>query len=255
MYILGFFAEYHVVKWQSRLKGLDLDDNDVSDYIGHLIMGVVIGGRLGYVLLYNLNDYLADPLKILRVWEGGMAFHGGLVGTILAGWWWCRKKGIRFADMADVTAVGVPIGLAFGRFGNFINGELWGKVTDVPWAMVFPLGGPEPRHPSQLYELILEGFVLLSVLFAYSRWRPPTGALFWTFLAGYGLIRFTIEMFRNPDPQFFSPSNPTGAVLGPLSMGQVLSLPMILAGVGMLAFLYWKRNPKNTFTQPSAGTE
>ncbi len=252
MYILGFLAEYQVLRWQNRIRGLALDENDIGDYLGHLIMGVVIGGRLGYVLLYNPMQYLSKPWEILYVWQGGMAFHGGLIGTIVAGWWWARKKGIPFGLIADITAVGVPIGLALGRFGNFINGELWGRVTDVPWAMVFPGGGPLPRHPSQLYELLLEGVALFTTLFIYSTRKPPQGALFWTFLAGYGLIRFTIEFFRNPDPQFITATNPAGAVLGPFSMGQTLSLPMIGIGIGMLIYVHLrKRTPNNSFTQPS----
>lgn len=263
MYILGFIAEYQVLRWQNRVRNLGLDDNDISDFVGHLIMGVILGGRLGYVLLYNPAQYLARPWEIAYVWQGGMAFHGGLIGTILAGWWWSRKKGIPFSAIADITVVGVPIGLALGRFGNFINGELWGKVTDVPWAMVFPTAptpwAPDglPRHPSQLYELLLEGIALLAILVFYSTRKPPNGALFGTFLAGYGLIRFTIEFFRNPDHQFVTPTNPTGAVLGPLSMGQTLSLPMVLGGIALIAWAYWrrdgggKRSPNNSFTQIS----
>ena len=148
--------------------------------------------------------------------------------------------------------MGVPIGLALGRFGNFINGELWGKVTDVPWAMVFPNGGPFPRHPSMLYEMLLEGFVLFTVLFLMARRNPPHGALLATFLAGYGLIRFVVEFFRNPDAQFITPTNPAGAVFGPFSMGQTLSLPMIAIGLGVLIYVYWrarKQTPKEPLTQ------
>lgn len=254
MYILAFWIEYMILRWQNRIRGLDLSDNDLGDFLGHLIFGVIIGGRLGYVLVYNPAQYLTNPLEIFAVWHGGMSFHGGLVGTIVAGWWYCRRKGISFPLIADMTVVGVPIGLALGRFGNFINGELWGKVTDVPWAMVFPSGGPLPRHPSMLYEMILEGFGLFTVLFLMARTRPPHGALLATFLAGYGLIRFVIEFFRNPDAQFITPSNPTGAVFGPFSMGQTLSLPMMIIGVGALVFLYWragKQNPKEPLTQIS----
>ena len=237
------------------MRGLDLDDNDIGDFLGHLILGVVLGGRLGYVLIYNPMQYLPRPWEIFYVWNGGMAFHGGLVGVILAGLYWCRKKGIPFALMADMTVVGTPIGLALGRFGNFINGELWGRPTDAPWGMVFPTAPDAlPRHPSQLYEMLLEGFVLFTALWFYSRTKPPQGALFWAFLAGYGLIRFTIELFRNPDAQFITPTNPTGGVLGPLSMGQTLSLPMILLGIGMLVALHVrarKQDPKNPLTQIS----
>jgi phosphatidylglycerol:prolipoprotein diacylglycerol transferase len=253
MYIIGFFAEYHMLKWQSRFRGLSLDDNDIGDFIGHLILGVVLGGRLGYVLLYNPAQYFAKPWEVFFVWNGGMAFHGGLVGTIVAGWWWCRKKGVSFPLMADLTAVGAPIGLALGRFGNFINAELWGRPTDVPWAMAFPTA-PDglPRHPSQLYEMLLEGFFLLTALVLYSRRKPPEGALFGIFLAGYGIIRFIVELFRNPDAQFITETNPTGAVFGPFSMGQTLSLPMILIGLGVVVAVHVraaKQTPKNPLTQ------
>lgn len=257
MYILGFWLEYLILRWQNRVRGLGLSENDLGDFLGHLIFGVILGGRLGYVLIYNPGQYLANPLEIFAVWHGGMSFHGGLVGTILAGWWYCRKKGLSFPLLADMTVVGVPIGLALGRFGNFINGELWGKVTDVPWAMVFPSGGPLPRHPSMLYEMALEGFGLFTVLFLMARTNPPRGALMATFLTGYGLIRFTIEFFRNPDVQFITPANPSGAVLGPFSMGQTLSLPMILVGIAALVIVYRnaaKQSSKESLTQISPQT-
>lgn len=238
MYLLAFWAEYMMLKVQNKRLKLNLEDADLSDFVGHVIFGVVIGGRLGYILIYNPMQYLKDPLEIFAVWHGGMSFHGGLVGTIVAGWFWCRKRGVSFTSMADAAILGVPIGLALGRFGNFINGELWGKVTNVPWAMVFPTGGPEPRHPSQLYELGLEGFGLFGLLWFLSLRKTPKGVLFFVFLAGYGAIRFFIEIFRSPDQQFLSDTNPSGAILGMLSMGQILSLPMIAIGMAMTVRAY-----------------
>ncbi|MNL32119.1 Prolipoprotein diacylglyceryl transferase [compost metagenome] len=196
-----------------------------------LIMGVILGGRLGYILFYNLKDYLAHPLEILAVWHGGMSFHGGLVGTILAGWYYCRKHKLKFLEMADIVMVAVPLGLGLGRLGNFINAELWGRPSDLPWAMVFPtdpLG--LPRHPSQLYEFGLEGIVLFLLLFFMSTRRPKPGVLMGTFLIGYGAIRFSLEFLRNPDPQL-------GFVIGNLSMGQLLSVPMVVGGAALIAWV------------------
>ncbi|MBU6428270.1 MAG: prolipoprotein diacylglyceryl transferase [Cyanobacteria bacterium REEB65] len=238
MYLCAFWFEYWLLNHLNRRYALGFEEQDISDLIGHLILGVVLGGRLGYVLFYNLADYLRHPLEIFAVWHGGMSFHGGLIGTLMAGWWWCRKKGVSFLDLADLVIVGVPIGLALGRLGNFINGELWGKeAPTVPWAMVFPTGGPIPRHPSQIYELLLEGFFLFTLLlFLYSR-RVARGVVIGSFLTGYGCIRIFVEFFRNADPQFITPTNPNGDVLGlPLHMGQVLSVPMVVAGLTLIAW-------------------
>lgn len=229
MYGLGFFLTYLIVRSQTRRRQL-MSDSDVADFIMYLIMGVILGGRIGYILFYNFKEYLAHPLEILAVWHGGMSFHGGLVGTILAGWLYCRRMRLSFLEMADVVMVAVPLGLGLGRLGNFINAELWGRPASVPWAMVFPtdpLG--LPRHPSQLYEFGLEGIVLFAIMWGLSRLRLPNGTLLGTFLMGYGLSRIIVEFFRNPDAQL-------GFVLGPFSMGQLLSVPMVLAG---LALVLW----------------
>jgi phosphatidylglycerol:prolipoprotein diacylglycerol transferase len=191
------------------------------------VLGVVLGGRLGYVLFYKLEDYLADPLAILRVWEGGMSFHGGFLGVIVAMLLFARRRGISWLAVTDFIAPLVPLGLAAGRIGNFINGELWGRPTDLPWAMVFPQVDSLPRHPSQLYQFALEGVALFVILWLYARRPRPTGAVSALFLIGYGSFRFLAEFAREPD-----------AFLGPLalglSMGQWLSLPMVIAGVWLL---------------------
>lgn len=235
MYGIGFILTYFIVRAQVRRRQLPLPDSDVADFIMYMIMGVILGGRLGYILFYNLRDYLAHPAEMLAVWHGGMSFHGGLIGTVIAGYWFCRHKGLKFLEMADIVIVAVPLGLGLGRLGNFINDELWGRPTNVPWAMVFPsdpLG--LPRHPSQLYEFALEGIVLFLVLFLMSRRRPTPGVLMGTFLIGYGIIRFGLEFLRNPDAQL-------GFVLGPFSMGQLLSIPMVLAGIGLIAWVRSRR--------------
>jgi phosphatidylglycerol:prolipoprotein diacylglycerol transferase len=237
MYGLAFIIGYFVVKALAKRRELGLSDSDVMDFVTYLVLGVVLGGRLGYILFYGLSSYIQNPAEILAVWKGGMSFHGGAIGTVLAGWLYCRKRGLSFREMADITVVTVPIGLGLGRFGNFINAELWGRQTDVPWAMVFPTDPLQvPRHPSQLYELGLEGIVAFALLWIYFRTRPPVGSVFGLWLASYGAFRFFIEFFRNPDAHL-------GFVLGPLSMGQVLSFPMILVGIGLMVWAY--RQPKH----------
>jgi phosphatidylglycerol---prolipoprotein diacylglyceryl transferase len=209
-----------------------LQRRDIDDVIVWATLGVVLGGRLGYVLFYNLPHYLDFPLQALMVWQGGMSFHGGMLGVCLAALLFARGRGIPVSALADVAAAATPVGLCLGRVANFINGELWGRPGDVPWAMVFPFAGPEPRHPSQLYEAALEGVVLFGILavlvWAYGSLRRPwltTGM----FLAGYGLARIVSEFFREPDPQL-------GFLMGGLTMGMLLSIPMVLGGAGLAAY-------------------
>jgi len=221
MYVFGFIGGYFLVRWLAKKKKVDLPKDILQELISYLVIGVIAGGRLGYVLFYNLPFYLANPLEIFAVWRGGMSFHGGLIGASLMGWWFTKKHGLSFYRLADLCVVAVPIGLGLGRIGNFINGELYGRPTNVPWAVVFPQGGPVPRHPSQLYEAFLEGVVLFVVLLWLSERVQTEGVLLWTFIGGYGVARFLVEFFREPDPQL-------GFVLGPFSMGQILSLAMIL---------------------------
>jgi phosphatidylglycerol:prolipoprotein diacylglycerol transferase len=197
----------------------------------------MIGARLGYVLFYDLKAYLADPFEIVAIWHGGMSFHGGLIGVLLVGVlfsWRNRKSFWKIADLVIVTA---PIGLGLGRIGNFINGELYGRVTRVPWGMIFPKGGALPRHPSQLYESALEGGVLFLILWLMKDKKLPKGGLLAVFLFVYGVLRFFVEFFREPDAQL-------GFILGPFTMGQLLCFFMIIGGIALFAYRWNKEKKK-----------
>ena len=227
----------------------------VDDLLTWVILGVILGGRLGFVLFYEPGFYLANPAEIIKVWQGGMSFHGGFAGVIVATWLFCRANAIPPLRLADAMAVVAPIGIFFGRIANFINAELWGRPTDLPWGVIFPgeaaqacpgVTGPCARHPSQLYEAGLEGLLLGLILLALVRGgglRRP-GLAFGVFLAGYGLARMFVELFRVADAQFITPGNPLGHVIGGpvigLTMGQVLSLPMVLIGLA-LVLRAWRR--------------
>jgi phosphatidylglycerol---prolipoprotein diacylglyceryl transferase len=203
----------------------------IDDLVVYIAVGIIVGGRAGYVLFYNLPFFLANPAEIPKLWTGGMAFHGGLVGAVLGLWLFARRNKVPVLTVGDVVAAGVPFGLLFGRLANFIKPELWGRATDVPWAMVFPGGGPFPRHPSQLYEAALEGVVLLLVLaFAIHRGalRRP-GLIMGLFATGYGLARITAECFREPDVQL-------GYLFGGATMGMLLSLPLVAAGLALVNY-------------------
>ena len=200
-----------------------------DDLFFFCVLGVVLGGRLGYVLFYKPGYYVSHPLEILAVWQGGMSFHGGFLGVLLAMLYIARKYQTRSLVLTDFIAPLIPPGLAAGRMGNFINGELWGRTTDVAWGMVFRGAGPLPRHPSQLYQFALEGLLLFLILWLYSVKPRPTGAVSAMFLIGYGVLRFGAEFYREPDDFL-------GLLAFNLSMGQWLSLPMILAGIAMLAW-------------------
>lgn len=237
MYVFGFLISYLLVLYQIRRKDFGLSKPEIESLFFYLIIGLAVGARLGYVVFYNLGMYLRDPLEIFAVWRGGMSFHGGLVGVVAVGIIFSRKNRKSFWKLADLLTVTAPIGLALGRIGNFINGELYGRVTQVPWGMVFPLGGPLPRHPSQLYESALEGFLLFAILWRLKDKKIPEGGILPLFLIFYGIFRFFIEFFREPDAQL-------GFVLGPFSMGQVLCLLMILGGMGLYGYLKGRKMPK-----------
>jgi phosphatidylglycerol:prolipoprotein diacylglycerol transferase len=235
-YVLGLLLAVayakHLVRrgdlWEPA--GPPVTPQQLDDFLLWATLGVVLGGRLGYVLFYNLPHYLAHPLAILEVWHGGMSFHGGFLGVIVAAWVFGRRQGIGLDRLLDLAATGVPIGLGLGRLANFVNGELYGRATTMSWAMVFPNGGPEPRHPSQLYEALLEGLVLFVVIkIATDRYhalaRP--GLVAGIFALGYGVSRFFVEFFREPDAQL-------GPVLGFLTAGMLLSLPLVGVGIWLI---------------------
>ena len=229
MYVLGFLATLLLVKHQIKKFSLKDLDTHFENLNLVLIISLVLGGRLGYVLFYNLPYYLQHPAEILATWQGGMSFHGGMLGLIIGTLIFCRKNRLDFWRVIDTYAVTIPIGLGLGRLGNFINGELYGRVTDIPWSMIFPGGGPLPRHPSQLYEAFLEGFLLFTILWTLKeKQRPPaswpSGSMGALFLLLYGFFRIFVELFREPDAHL-------GFIAGGITMGQLLSSLMILAGI------------------------
>lgn len=238
MYLLGFIAAFFVIGHLAKKKEIKLTGDDLWDYVFYLMLAVIIGGRLGYCLFYwpgGPGEFFSNPLLLFAVWQGGMSFHGGFIGVILAGIYCSWKKDIPFYDVADLTAAAAPIGIGLGRIGNFINGELWGRATDVPWCMVFPTDTELLcRHPSQLYESFLEGLVLFIILYIMNVRGVRRGIATWSFIALYGLFRFFVEFFRQPDPHL-------GFIIGPFSMGQLLTIPMMLIGIFMIGYLLVKK--------------
>ncbi len=231
MYLVAFALFYSLGRFrlERRFHGTQtgLTPKDLEDLLFYGVLGVILGGRLGYVVFYKPGEYLANPLELFAVWKGGMSFHGGLIGVLLACAFFARKHRLHFLDLMDFVAPLVPLGIAAVRFANFINQELWGRVTDVPWAMVFPKAGAAPRHPSQIYQMAGEGIALFVLLWWYSSNPRGRGAVSGMFLVGYGVFRFLAEFAREPDDFL-------GLVLGPFTMGQVLCLPMIAAGAWLL---------------------
>jgi phosphatidylglycerol:prolipoprotein diacylglycerol transferase len=239
MYVVGFVTCWCALAWRARnvARGYTLDQ--ISDMLFYAALGIILGGRVGYMLFYAWSDLVANPLLLFQVWKGGMSFHGGLLGVIIALSIYAHKIGKNLVDLTDFAAPVVPLGLGAGRIGNFINGELWGKVTDVPWGMIFPTGGPLPRHPSQLYEFFLEGVVMFTVLWFYSAKPRPRWAVSGLFLVLYGLFRFCIEFVREPDMQIGY------LAWGWVTEGQILSFPMLIAGLMMMTWAYWSKKRCN----------
>jgi phosphatidylglycerol:prolipoprotein diacylglycerol transferase len=239
MYVVGFVAAYFLVGRQQRARDLGLRGAALQDLFFFLAVGLILGARLGYILFYqfsNLGIYVAHPLEIIAVWHGGMSFHGGLIGALVAGVIFCRRRELPVLQAADLVIPAAPIGVGLGRLGNFINGELYGRPSQMPWAMVFPGAGPEPRHPSQLYEALLEGLVLFVLLWLMKDRLKRPGGVLCLFLFGYGIFRFVAEFFRAPDPQI-------GLLWWGLSMGQVLCLSMVAAGATLWA---WTRSAETS---------
>ena len=230
MYLIGFAAAWLLGRYRASRPGSGWTPLQVDDLVTYMVLGVVVGGRLGYMLFYDLPAFLANPLTLVQVWQGGMSFHGGFLGVLAVVWFFGRKTGKGFWGVADFTAPLAPFGLFAGRIGNFINGELWGKATDLPWGVVFPdpRAGGVPRHPSQLYEALLEGAALFLIVWFYSGKKRPSGAVSGVFCVCYGLFRFAVEFVRLPDPQLGY------LAFGWLTMGQILSLPVIVFGLWLL---------------------
>jgi len=238
MYLVAFVQFILLGRYRIKTRPGLLTVEQLDDLLFYGMLGVIIGGRLGQVMFYEPAYYLAHPLEIVAVWKGGMSFHGGFLGVLLAMGLWTRKHAFAWFDIMDFVAPLVPLGLAAGRVGNFINGELWGRVADpsLPWAMIFPQSGDmEPRHPSQLYHVGLEGLALFAILWLFSAKARPRGAVSGVFLIGYGCFRFITEYFREPDAGIFGQSYT-------ISMGQWLSLPMVLIGIAMVVIAYRRKS-------------
>lgn len=234
MYLIAFALVWLLGRYRIKKGMLDITLKRFEDLIFYGVLGVILGGRLGYVLFYQPSFYLTHPLEIFSIWDGGMSFHGGLLGVLLAMYMFARKENKTFFEIADFIAPLVPLGLACGRLGNFINGELWGRPSDVPWAMIFPGAGDLARHPSQLYQMMLEGILLFIILWFFSGKKRPVGQVSAVFLIGYGFFRFIAEYTREPDSYL-------GTLALGFSMGQWLSIPMILAGI--LLYIFSAKKP------------
>jgi phosphatidylglycerol:prolipoprotein diacylglycerol transferase len=236
MYMFSFIIGYFLLKRYAKRKKLTMSGDDIYDLLFFLILGVMIGGRLGYVLFYDLSNYLQSPLQILYIWQGGMSFHGGFLGVLAAVYLLCRRRGWSFAQTADLVCAVAPVGLGLVRLGNFINGELFGRPTTLPWGVVFPDGGTVARHPSQIYEAILEGLVLFLVLRWLYRRQFVAGTVAWGMIGFYGLFRFLVEFVREPDMHI-------GFDLEPFTRGQLLTLPMLVIGLTMMVIYARRHHP------------
>jgi phosphatidylglycerol:prolipoprotein diacylglycerol transferase len=228
MYLIGFSLAWLIMRLRTKnIPGWENTER-LNDLIFYAATGAILGGRIGYCLFYNLHFLLTHPLNIFKIWEGGMSFHGGLIGVILGTWLFVRHYRLSYWEVADIMAPAVPLGLGLGRLGNFINGELWGKITTVPWGMVFPTADLYPRHPSPLYGVLGEGILLFIIVWWYARIPRPVGSVAGVFFLGYGIIRIIEEFFRMPDPQYGY------LAFGWLTMGQLLCIPMVIAGIYLI---------------------
>lgn len=227
-YVIAFVAAGLISRLLIRRWRLPLTDDDLIEIVLAAAVGVIVGARLGYVIIYGGSQYWRHPAEIVAIWDGGMSFHGGLAGILVAAWIESLRKPVSFLRLCDMGAVGTPVGILAGRLANFVNGELWGRPTTLPWGVVFPGAGPLPRHPSQLYEAFLEGLVLLVILLALARRKRADGEMLGWFLTLYGILRIGVEFVRQPDAQI-------GFIAGPLTMGQLLSVPLVVLG----AWLIW----------------
>lgn len=245
MYLIGFLGAMFIANKASDKSAGEWSRDQVSDLLFYGFLGVILGGRIGYVLFYQWEYFLAEPLYLFQIWQGGMSFHGGLLGVILAVYIFSRKTNKSFLSVGDFVAPLVPIGLGMGRLGNFINAELWGRQTDVPWAMVFPTDSLQlPRHPSQLYEFFLEGVVLFFILYVVTRKPRSLGLASGTFLIGYGVFRTIVEFYREPDAHL-------GLYFSFISKGQILSIPMILVGM-LVIYLGYLSQQRSTIINTKA---
>lgn len=235
LYIVGFFIAYLMIKKKYAKKNIFLSKDNYDNLLFYIMLGVIIGGRLGYILFYNLPYYLNHPLQIFYVWQGGMSFHGGALGVIIAGIIYSRKLKYSFYEMADPAMPVVAIALGLGRMGNFINAELYGRATTAPWGMIFPNSDGQPRHPSQLYEAFLEGFLLWFITNTILKFCKKPGVVFWSWIGLYGFFRFLVEFVREPDEHL-------GHVLGFMTQGQVLSSFMIVGSIAAILVLLFKKN-------------
>jgi len=232
MYLVGILFAWWLGRYRARRADSGWTTQQVDDMVFYGALGVILGARLGYIFFYNFTTFLGDPLMIFRVWQGGMSFHGGLLGVLVCLWLFNRKYQKGYWNIVDFSAPMIPLGLGAGRIGNFINAELWGKPTDLPWGMIFPAAGPVPRHPTPLYEALLEGLVLFVIVWVFSSKPRPTMAVSGVFAISYSLFRILVEFFRLPDAHIGY------LAFGWLTMGMVLSLPLLGVGIVLLALAY-----------------